>query len=91
MTTNHYSNLDSSVETATLAQSLADGSRLETTKEPRPLAVSIKEFCRLCSIGRTTAWTLAREKRVEVRRIKGKTLVLMRSIEALLEVDGARK
>ena len=59
--------------------------------EVKPLAVSVDEFCRLTSIGRTTAFALIRDKRLEVRRIGGRTLVLMRSIEALLELnDGLR-
>jgi hypothetical protein len=51
-----------------------------------PIAVSIKEFCRLTSLGRTSAFKLASEGRIEVRRVSGRTLVLMRSIESLLDL-----
>lgn len=51
-----------------------------------PLAVSITEFCRLTSLGRTTAFQLARDQRIEVRHVGSRTLVLMRSIEKLLGI-----
>lgn len=53
----------------------------------RPLAVSISEFCRLVSLGRTTAFALAREGQIEVRRVGGRTLVLTRSIDRLLNLS----
>ena len=61
-----------------------------TPEEVKPLAVSMREFCRLTSLGRTLAFSLAREQRIETRRINGRTLVLMRSIEALLELNEKR-
>lgn len=54
-----------------------------------PVAVTVAEFCRLCSIGKTTAWALIRDDKVEVRRIGSRTLVLTRSIAKLLELDAA--
>lgn len=57
------------------------------TAMPRPLAVTIKEFCRLVSLGRTTAFALARDRKIEVRHVAGRTLVLTRSIDALLELS----
>ena len=59
---------------------------LAHTSEQAPLAVSITEFCRLTSLGRTTAFALVRDNKIEVRRICGRTLVLMRSVERLLEI-----
>lgn len=58
---------------------------------PRPLAVSIKEFCRITSLCRTSAWSLARENKIEVRHVGSRVLVLTRSIDTLLglsEQDG---
>jgi excisionase family DNA binding protein len=52
-----------------------------------PLAVSVKECCKLTSLSRTTCFQLIREKELEVRRIGGRTLVLMRSIHALLGIN----
>lgn len=53
----------------------------------KPLAVSIKQFCELSALGRTTTFKLINEGRLEVRHVCGRTLILMRSIEALLEMD----
>lgn len=53
-------------------------------REVAPLAVSVADFCRLTSLKKTSAYQLIRENKVEVRRLGGRTLVLMRSIEALL-------
>ena len=50
----------------------------------KPLAVSVREFCRLSSLGRSTAFKLINEGRLEVIRIGGRTLVLTRSIDELL-------
>lgn len=60
-------------------------------KKPSPLSskalsVSVPEFCRLTSLGRTTAYKLMRANAVETRRICGRTVILTRSIEALLEL-----
>lgn len=54
---------------------------------PRPIAVSMKEFCRLSSLGKTTAWALAREKKIEVRHVGGRAVVLTRSIDTLLDLS----
>lgn len=51
------------------------------------LAVSVSDFCSMTSLGRTLAFQLIREKRVEVRRVNGRTLILMRSVHALLELS----
>lgn len=52
----------------------------------RPFAVSIKEFCRLVSVGKTTAWALARDGKIEVRHVRGRAVVLTRSIDSLLDL-----
>lgn len=55
----------------------------------RPLAVSIKEFCRLTSLCRTSAWALARDRKIEVVHVGSRALVLMRSIDALLQLSAS--
>ena len=50
----------------------------------KPIAISVEEFCRLSSLGRTSAFKLLRDGLLERRRVGGRTLVLMRSVEALL-------
>ena len=55
--------------------------------ELAPLAVSVDEFCRLTSLKRTSAFKLIGEGRLEARHVLGRTVVLMRSIEALLQLE----
>ncbi len=50
----------------------------------RPLAITIEHFCRLCSVGRTTAWALISAGEVDVVRIRRRTLILMESVDRLL-------
>lgn len=57
----------------------------------KPLAVTVEEFCQITSLGRTTAFQLIREGRLEVRRVRRRTLVLMCSIEALLELSSQKR
>jgi hypothetical protein len=54
---------------------------------PRPIAVSIKEFCRLVGCGKTTAWSLDRECKIETRKVRGRKVVLTRSIDTLLDLS----
>ena len=56
----------------------------EAQASAEPLAVSIKEVCRLTSLGRTHAFALIRDQKIEARRIGRRTLILTRSIKALL-------
>lgn len=55
------------------------------------LAVSVREFCRRTSLGRTTAFQLARDGAIETRKVRGRTLILMRSVEALLQLQRSEK
>lgn len=55
--------------------------------ENMPLAVSVAEFCRLTSLGPTKAYELIAEGRIQVRKIGRRTLVLTKSIIALIEGD----
>ena len=50
----------------------------------KPLAVSIKEFCRLTSLGRTSAFKLISSGTLETLPVGGRTLILWHSIEKLL-------
>jgi hypothetical protein len=54
---------------------------------PRPLAVSVKEFCRLVGCGKTTAWCLDREGKIETRKVRGRKVILMRSVDTLLDLS----
>ena len=54
----------------------------------KPVAISVREFCRLSSLGRTSAFKLIREGQLECRRIGSRTVILMRSVEALLDLSG---
>ena len=54
----------------------------------KPLAVSIPEFCRLTSLGPTTAWKHVRLGKLAVIRVGRRTLVSMASIEAFLSDAG---
>ena len=52
----------------------------------KPIAISVEEFCRLSSLGRTSTFKLLRDGLLERRRVGGRTLILMRSVEALLDL-----
>lgn len=52
-----------------------------------PVAISVREFCRLSSLGRTSTFKLIREGQLECRRIGSRTVILMRSVEALLDLS----
>lgn len=53
------------------------------------LAVSIASFCRMTSLSKTSAYQLIRDKKVQVARVGRRTLILMSSVEALIEPDSA--
>jgi hypothetical protein len=53
---------------------------------PRPIAVPVKEFCRLVGCKNTTAFHLERDGKIETRKVRGRKVVLMRSIDALLQL-----
>lgn len=50
----------------------------------KPVALTIPTFTKMFGIGRTTAYSLIREGRLERVRIGGRTLITMASAEALL-------
>jgi hypothetical protein len=56
----------------------------------KPLAISVDTFCRITSLGRTACFALLREKRLEGIRVNRRTLISMRSVEALLGLNEER-
>lgn len=54
---------------------------------PQPIAVSVKQFCALTSLGRTTAFKLISEGALQTVAVRGRTLILWQSVEALLSID----
>ena len=53
------------------------------TKE-QPLTISIAQFCRLSSLGRTKTYALISEGRLRTTKIGRRTLIDMTSVEVLL-------
>ncbi|MBP7136170.1 MAG: helix-turn-helix domain-containing protein [Sphingomonadaceae bacterium] len=52
----------------------------------KPITVSIKKFCKLTGVGRSTAFSLIREGEIDAVRIgRRKTLVTYASVEKLIE------
>lgn len=60
-------------------------------EEVTPLAVSVQQFCRLTSVGRTTTFALIRDGELESRHVRGRTVILWRSIEALLRLQAGKE
>ena len=54
------------------------------TASPDPLAYSIADSVRVSSIGKTKLYALAKEGRLEMRRIGGRTLIPAASLRALI-------
>jgi excisionase family DNA binding protein len=52
-----------------------------------PLAYSVKEACRLTSLGRTRIFQLISEKKLEARKVGRRTLIPAASLHKLLEGD----
>lgn len=50
----------------------------------KPIAISVAEFCRISSLGKTTAFALMREGKLASTRVRGRTLVLFDSATALI-------
>lgn len=61
-------------------------SSVEVGRTPmqQPLAVSVREACRLIGVGNTTLWALIKEGRLKTTRIGRRRLVLFASLEALI-------
>jgi hypothetical protein len=52
--------------------------------ELTPLAVTFPTAKKITGLGLTTLWKLGKERRIELVRIGRRTLITMRSLEALL-------
>lgn len=61
---------------------------MDTTAALEPLAYSIKEACRVSSLGRTRIYQLIGEGRLEARRIGKRTLIPAASLRALVAGEG---
>ncbi len=60
---------------------------MNTANSPlEPLAYSIREACRISSLGRTRLYQLIGEGRLEVRKIGKRTLIPAASLRALIGV-----
>jgi excisionase family DNA binding protein len=51
----------------------------------QPLAYSVKEACKVTSLGRTYLYLLIKEGRLEVRKIGNRTIIPAASLHALIE------
>ncbi len=56
--------------------------------EPQPLAYSIKEACRVSTLGRTRIYQLINEGRLESRKIGKRTLIPAAFLRALIVGEG---
>jgi len=56
----------------------------DTESELTPLAVTFRTAKKLSGLGLTKLWGLAKEKRIEIVRIGGRSLITYRSLQALL-------
>jgi len=50
----------------------------------KPLSVTVNTACALTGLGPTKIWSLIKEKRLEVKRLDGRTLIKFPSLEKLL-------
>ena len=57
---------------------------MNNTASLEPLAYSIKEACRVSSLGRTRIYQLIGEGKLDVRRIGKRTLIPAASLRALI-------
>lgn len=52
---------------------------------PAPLAYSVRDACRVSSIGRTRLYSLIKEKKLEARKVGKRTLILAASLHRLVD------
>jgi excisionase family DNA binding protein len=53
--------------------------------------ISVATFCRLTSLGKTKAYELINQARIESVRIDGRRLIKMSSVEALIESENSER
>lgn len=61
---------------------------MKTIAPLEPLAYSIKEACRVSTLGRTRIYQLISEGRLETRKIGKRTLIPARSLHSLILGEG---
>ena len=52
--------------------------------ELKPLTVTVATACKITGLGNTTVWGLVRDQKLEAVRIGRRTLIIYRSLEALV-------
>lgn len=62
---------------------------LSSSDQLQPLAYSVKEACKVTSLGKTYLYLLIKEGRLEVRKIGNRTIIPAASLHALIEGDAA--
>ena len=65
------------------------GTSRDAESPAKPLAVSVRNMCRLLDIGNTKAWELISQGRVKTFMIGRKRLVVFASIEQLTRSEDA--
>lgn len=60
---------------------------MATTERSAPLTYSVKDACRISSLGRTRLYQLIGEGRLEARKLGRRTLIPAASLHKLLEGD----
>lgn len=58
---------------------------IEETGVPSKAALSVAEFCRVCSIGRSSFYSLAAAGRIRIKKLGRRSLVPIDQVEALLK------
>jgi len=62
---------------------------LSSSDQLQPLAYSVKEACKVTSLGKTYLYHLIKEGRLEVRKIGNRTIIPAASLHALIEGGAA--
>lgn len=58
-------------------------------EEITPIAVTIPQAVKISGIGRTTLYSLAKEKKLALRKVRGRTLVLVEDLHRLILSEAA--
>jgi excisionase family DNA binding protein len=67
------------------------GISLDRLEGAKPLAVTVRNACKLLGIGNTTMWALIKTGRVKTVSIGRRRLVIYSSLELLLTPEAERK
>ena len=55
-----------------------------------PLMITVRRFCEISSCGKTTAFRLIREGKIESRCVGRRRLIVMESVRSLLDLPDAK-